>query len=498
MQDIIQDVLQKYPYFEKEREALDYALDKLTGKLSTVEGKQSSPGSILEGTLFFYGSESKYLEIEGSSKGIRDRAAEVSDYDKKRVIIPEYSVLYELEKNKNPLMILLEATDSEVRMAKVFEFKNPSRLPTELSIEFELNESIKEASEVLLKFLKEKNVSSIFVFASPLGVLKIGTGVPKEQFFETSKFGNLTGYAILFTLPDIDQQGLPSNGLLDELEGAMQVLWIIGNPMDRFKLFKYERKGRENFMADVIHRTRSRFSPLIEFVTNATFLIKNDRIPELKNTLAEVEQDIDTAEEYLEKLESFLGETSLSYIDLDSFCATILKSFQKAYPPPPIIKIKGKTNAKILALKSEIRFCIEQLLYNAYKRKNLIRKPIELLMTNKLNPVVLQKIEKNIHKADSEILRKSYVQISVKNYGLGIPVEFKETIFNPRIRLIKNENTGLLEIEEISNDPPRGMGLYLVKKYIEQHYGGLVFEDGDPGKFARFNMIFIKWEVVNE
>lgn len=75
-----------------------------------------------------------------------------------------------------------------------------------------------------------------------------------------------------------------------------------------------------------------------------------------------------------------------------------------------------------------------------------------------------------------------FVQITVEDQGIGIPVEHQERIFEPFTRL-----------HGISEFSGTGMGLAICKKIVERHQGKLWIES-EPEKGSRFHVTLLKVE----
>ena len=75
---------------------------------------------------------------------------------------------------------------------------------------------------------------------------------------------------------------------------------------------------------------------------------------------------------------------------------------------------------------------------------------------------------------------KSYLRIQFKDNGCGIPMENKEKIFSPFFTTCPHGT---------------GLGLSLVKWIVEGH-GGVIFENGEPGKGASFEMFLPSMKIA--
>jgi K+-sensing histidine kinase KdpD len=76
-------------------------------------------------------------------------------------------------------------------------------------------------------------------------------------------------------------------------------------------------------------------------------------------------------------------------------------------------------------------------------------------------------------KADDEMLR-----LSVEDEGPGVPVEFRERVFDKFFRAMRDGDTG-------TQPPGTGMGLAIARGIVEAHRGHIWIEDAGSGRGAR-------------
>jgi len=73
---------------------------------------------------------------------------------------------------------------------------------------------------------------------------------------------------------------------------------------------------------------------------------------------------------------------------------------------------------------------------------------------------------------------KDYFTIQVKDYGIGIPKDQQKNIFNSFFRA-----------NNVENIQGTGLGLVIVKKFVEMHNGGISFKS-IVGKGSTFEAKF--------
>lgn len=470
---VLHQVLSRFPYFEKESNALGYALDLLTGREST-NGADGPAGAInlIEATVFFYGTHSSYLVIEGASEGIR-KLPGASAYDNKVIIPPDGSFLYRLEISKNPMLGLVARSQQLVELRQTVEFV--SGTPTEFKTVPSLNQTLHDVADFLLS---RHGLSQLIVAASPLGVLDLNVPVPTEQLFITPRHGMLVGYAVFFLkVPEGGAPSLVGRASISEINNALQVLWIICSGRDRYKLFKYERMGREEFMSDILHRVRAQTVPADRALRKIRKLIEQGQErASIDYVRRNVPLLLTEERNYIARLEEFVGLEDPQSIDIDAVCLKAVSELQANYPYAAKFFLEGSTGRTVVGLKSEVGFSIDELLYNAHKYADPEHQ-IHIGLTTASDPEVDRRLRERVHEDDFEQVKAKLVRITIVNHGGGIPEAEKENIFKRKYTLRKAQDGG--------------MGLYLVRKYIEEHHGGLVYEDGVPDEFTRIQVVLI-------
>ncbi|PWJ43025.1 sensor histidine kinase [Sediminitomix flava] len=125
------------------------------------------------------------------------------------------------------------------------------------------------------------------------------------------------------------------------------------------------------------------------------------------------------------------------------------------------------------------------------KKLKVVGEPKQLLLDKNLIDHSISNLISNAIKYDPqkrfpEIIldfKKEHVLISVTDEGLGIPKEAQEKLFLPFYRA-----------QNVANIKGTGIGLSVVKQFIEMH-GGRIFVESEEYKGCRFN-IFLPYQLV--
>ena len=146
-------------------------------------------------------------------------------------------------------------------------------------------------------------------------------------------------------------------------------------------------------------------------------------------------------------------------------------------------KIKEKRNFNYFILNNTINNIVEYLPHqnitinliqndtvNLFGDEDLITKAISNLITNAVKYSNSDKIDITIKKNDKTC------EIQIKDYGVGIPVEHQEKIFEKFYRVDKSRSRA---------NGGTGLGLAIVKNIIELHNGTIILES-DKDKGANF------------
>ncbi len=204
------------------------------------------------------------------------------------------------------------------------------------------------------------------------------------------------------------------------------------------------------FKANLYSVTSHEFkTPLAVIMANIEMLKIKKSEKLLENALISMEEEIDRLNtmiaDMLELRKLTTGKTSLRLEKVD-IAAMINEVIEKdlAKPYPEIEKsfeLKGKEQ-EVMADYSLTRYVISNLLTNACKYSD--KKP---------------KIIVNLD------FREEGIQVSVQDFGIGIPEEDKPSIF-----------TSFFRAGNVSNIHGTGVGLSIVKEFVDLHKGKIYFE----------------------
>jgi signal transduction histidine kinase len=142
-------------------------------------------------------------------------------------------------------------------------------------------------------------------------------------------------------------------------------------------------------------------------------------------------------------------------LDLDKLIREFIKSIQEMIRESGF-EISYSCPDKVSVIRAD-RNAFLQVLYN------LVDNAIKFSGTSR-------KIDINLVYMDNEI------QLSVKDYGIGISMKDQEKIFERFYRVLESQRSGIRG---------SGIGLTIVKKIVEDH-GGYLALDSRPGKGSMF------------
>lgn len=125
-----------------------------------------------------------------------------------------------------------------------------------------------------------------------------------------------------------------------------------------------------------------------------------------------------------------------------------------------------KNNYASLQITTEIRFS---------KNEQLTKQTLELLLNN----LVDNSFKYKATRVEIRLICETSVELSVSDDGMGIPKEEQQHIFEKYYRISRNEN------HEING---LGVGLYLVKKTVEEN-NGTIEVISESGKGTTFNIL---------
>ncbi len=200
-------------------------------------------------------------------------------------------------------------------------------------------------------------------------------------------------------------------------------------------------KSKEQLLLDVSHELRS---PL----TRLKVALEMTPPGEMKESMA---RDITEMETMLteiletEHLKSAHGQLDLKPLDLNELMGEIVERYQDRVPGLQFIPLKNP--AQVKADYSRVHTVFQNVLENALKYSSQQSKPVE---------VSIMPFEKT-------------VEVAVKDFGVGIPPEDLEKVFEPFYRVDKSraKETG-----------GYGLGLSLCREIMKAHGGGIRLESG--------------------
>ena len=204
------------------------------------------------------------------------------------------------------------------------------------------------------------------------------------------------------------------------------------------------------FKANLYMVTSHEFkTPLAVIMANIEMLRIKKSEKVLEKALISMEEEVDRLnsmiEDMLELRKLTTGKTSLRLeeVDLGAMLTEVIeKDLTKPYPNiEKHFSIEG-TAVEVMADYSLMRYVFSNLLTNACKYSN-----------NKTEVIV----KMNYREKD--------LQISVQDYGIGIPEEDKPSIF-----------TSFFRAGNVSNIHGTGVGLSIVKEFVDLHKGKIYFE----------------------
>ncbi|WP_162197914.1 MULTISPECIES: HAMP domain-containing sensor histidine kinase [unclassified Methanosarcina] len=223
-------------------------------------------------------------------------------------------------------------------------------------------------------------------------------------------------------------------------------------------------RAKSNFLASMSHELRTPLNSIIGFadvVREKTFGPLNDRQAKYLNNISI------SGKHLLKLIDDILdlSKVETGKMELNPYEFSVPKIFEEikmTLAPLALkrnIKIVWKTKGELKSIRAD-RTKFKQILYN------LIDNAI------KFTP------ENGLIKIDTGISKKS-ISISVTDSGPGISIDDQKKLFEPFTQLGKFESR---------EQPGTGMGLVIVKKYVEMH-GGTVRVESKIGTGSKFSII---------
>jgi signal transduction histidine kinase len=204
-------------------------------------------------------------------------------------------------------------------------------------------------------------------------------------------------------------------------------------------------------------------------IGNRVFALKGD-VNELKHLLSKEPLD----REALTEIQDSLSANILRIEEILQDFRDFLTATQLTLSPGDVNKIILETVREVLPKNaSNIDLHLADNLPVALIDEKKFRRAISELLENALGYTTdgSLRIETGIEPANQDKRRsKAMIRIAVEDTGPGVPLDKKSQIFQP---FYSSRVKGM------------GLGLSIVKGIVDSH-GGTVFEEGNPGKGARF------------
>jgi len=204
-------------------------------------------------------------------------------------------------------------------------------------------------------------------------------------------------------------------------------------------------------------------------IGNRVFALKGD-VNELKHLLS----DEPLNREALSEIQDSLSANILRIEEILQDFRDFLTATQLTLSPGDVNKIILETVREVLPKNaSNIELQLADNLPMALIDEKKFRRAISELLENALGYTTdgSLRIETGIEPAGQNKRRsKAMIRIAVEDTGPGVPLDKKSQIFQP---FYSSRVKGM------------GLGLSIVKGIVDSH-GGTVFEEGNPGKGARF------------
>ena len=202
-----------------------------------------------------------------------------------------------------------------------------------------------------------------------------------------------------------------------------------------------------------------------EFKTPLAVIQANIEMLKIKKSEKLLENALESMEEEIDRLNAMIGDMlelrklttgktnlRLEKVDLKNMIGEVIeKDLSKPYPKiQKHFKVEGKP-AEALVDYSLMRYVFSNLLTNACKYSD---KKEEIFVTLDYG--------------------QEHIQVSIQDFGIGIPEEDKPSIF-----------TSFFRAGNVSNIHGTGVGLSIVKEFVDLHKGKIYFES-EAGKGTTF------------
>jgi signal transduction histidine kinase len=203
-------------------------------------------------------------------------------------------------------------------------------------------------------------------------------------------------------------------------------------------------QSRSRLLLDVSHELRS---PLTRLKVALEMMPRN----KLKTSMMQDVTDMETMlAEILETehLRSRDGKLSFARVDL----AELAREFARRYKGrKPGVKLMGKPNGVLIeADEARVRMVLQNVLENAIKYSSHQRKPVQIRLEQ----------------------QAAHVLIYVQDFGIGIPDDEQEKIFEPFYRVDKSR---------VKKTGGYGLGLSLCREIMQAHGGEIALQSRSGG-----------------
>jgi len=203
-------------------------------------------------------------------------------------------------------------------------------------------------------------------------------------------------------------------------------------------------------------------------INELAFVLKQENIelPEVSTLLESVNKGIFMLEEILNEFREFVKSTQIELQDAD-LNKLVKESADEGFPKRSLTKLKFRLAPGLPTIKADakkLKRCFTELMENSV---NFQPDGGEITVTTSFSDARSRKWLKPGQQ------NGNYIQVRFEDTGPGIELERKPKIFNP---FYTSRAKGM------------GLGLSIVKGIVEAH-NGAIYENGRPGKGARFTIL---------
>lgn len=203
-------------------------------------------------------------------------------------------------------------------------------------------------------------------------------------------------------------------------------------------------------------------------ISELRYLLSDESVSreEILKFVERLEQGVSRMDAMLQEFRDFVAATRLKYTKANA--NEVVKAAATAAMP-------GNLQSDRLVLELDER--LQPFYFDSQKLERVVSELVENALhwapTGKIFVRTGLATEREIRRAGVAATNSPYAKIEVQDEGPGVQVEKKERIFDP---YYSDRTKGL------------GLGLSIVEGVVQAH-GGNVYEDGEPGKGARFVLL---------